>query len=74
MSPTVPSLTIKWCQNITLQIARAQNSCHTLLQGIPEPGMEAVSPALQADSLPTELQGSYLGLRRNVISVGLVTS
>ena len=32
-----------------------------------------MSPALQADSLSTELQGSYLGLRRNVVSVALVT-
>ena len=32
--------------------------CHFLLQGnLPNPGIEPWSPALQADSLPTELQG-----------------
>ena len=31
--------------------------CHFL----PDPGIEPGSPALQADSLPTELQGSPLG-------------
>ena len=30
--------------------------CHALLQGI-DPGIKPRSPALQADSLPTELQG-----------------
>ena len=32
--------------------------CHALLQGnLPDPGMELRSPALQADSLPSELRG-----------------
>ena len=57
-----------------MQIARAHVVAIPCSRGdLPEPGMEAVSPALQADSLSTELQGSYLGLRRNVVSVALVT-
>ena len=33
--------------------------CHSLLQGkLPKPGIEPGSPALQADSLPLEQQGS----------------
>ena len=35
--------------------------CHALLQGnLPNPGIEPGSPALQADSLPTELQAKPL--------------
>ena len=34
--------------------------CHALLQGnLPNPGIEPKSPALQVDSLPSELLGSY---------------
>ena len=34
-------------------------SCHFLLQGnLPNPGMKSTCPALQADSLPSSLQGS----------------
>ena len=29
--------------------------CHFLLQGLPNPGIEPGSPALQADALPSEL-------------------
>ena len=32
--------------------------CHFLLQDLPNPGIEPRSPALQADSLPAEPQGS----------------
>ena len=31
--------------------------CHFLLQDLPNPGIEPRSPALQADSLPANLQG-----------------
>ena len=35
--------------------------CHSLLQGnLPDPGIEPRSPALQADSLPSELPGKPL--------------
>ena len=34
--------------------------CHALLQGnLPNPGIEPRSPAMQMDSLPSELSGSY---------------
>ena len=39
--------------------ARLLECCHFLLQGyLPDPGIEPGSSALQADSLPTELQGN----------------
>ena len=31
--------------------------CHFLLQDLPDPGIKPASPALQADSLPTDLSG-----------------
>ena len=35
--------------------------CHSLLQGgLPNPGIEPGSPALQADSLPSEPQGTLI--------------
>ena len=35
--------------------------CHFLLQGnLPNPGIKPGSPALQADSLPTELLGKLV--------------
>ena len=37
------------------------SGCHFLLQrNLPHPGIELRSPALQVDSLPTELQGKLL--------------
>ena len=31
---------------------------------LPDPGIEAGSPALQVDSLPVELSGTYLTLKK----------
>ena len=39
--------------------------CHALLQGgLPHPGMEPLSPALQADSLPSEPPGKLIKVQR----------
>ena len=34
--------------------------CHSLLQDLPDPGIELGSPALQADSLPSEPPGKHV--------------
>ena len=42
-----------------LKVKNTGVGCHSLLQGkLPNPGIEPGSPALQADSLPSEQQGS----------------
>ena len=41
--------------------------CHFLLPGLPNPGMEPVSPALQADSLPLNHLGSnYSSIKKKI--------
>ena len=41
-------------------ILQAGIGCHFLLQGLPDPGIELASPALQMDSLLLSQQGSPL--------------
>ena len=36
---------------------------------LPNPGIEPRSPELQADALPTELQGKYRGFYKNLIDL-----
>ena len=49
--------------------------CQFLFQGgLPKPEIEPGSPALQADSLPTELQGKPLNLRHSALIWGFCNS
>ena len=47
--------------------------CHFLLQGnLPNPGIELVSPALQADALPSELLGKPIDRNPGTEMINLI--